>query len=288
MSADAYRSPEVRRKVIASYDALLAKWPIPFESRMLPASQGQTHVLVCGPAEAAPLVLLHGAGGNATMWFNVIAPLARIRRVFAFDIPGDVGKSAGAPMDTKTDGHVLWLEECFQALGLQRADICGASFGSWLGSRFALQHPEKVERLVMLSAPHLLPVRSGFILRAILASVMPTEGRIRAFYKHLSSPRGKRPPEEAMKDFILRWRSQKRTPPPVPMITDEDLSRLPRKTLLLLGKDESLFDPDRAAERVRNAAPQVQVNLIADAGHVLTIDQAEAVMERVLEFLEQG
>ncbi|WP_035601687.1 alpha/beta hydrolase [Haloferula sp. BvORR071] len=288
MSAAAYRSPEARHKVIASYDAILAKWPIPFESRVLPLSQGETHLLVCGAADLPPLILLHGAGGNATMWFNIIQPLAKIRRVFAFDIPGDVGKSGGAPMDTKTEGYAAWLEECFVALGLQRADVCGVSFGAWLGSRFALKHPGKVGALIMLAGPHLLPVKPGFIFRAIIASAIPTEGRIRAFYAHLSSPRGKRPPEEAMRDFILRWRSQQRTPPPVPMITDEELSRLPQRTLLILGKDEALFDPERAAERVRKAASQVRVELIADAGHVLTIDQAETVMKRVLEFLEQG
>jgi pimeloyl-ACP methyl ester carboxylesterase len=287
MSA-AYRSAEARRRVITSYDAILAKWPLPFESRMLPLSHGETHVLACGPEVAPPLVLLHGAGGNATMWLNVIAPLAKIRRVYAFDITGDVGKSAGEPLDTKSDGYAVWLDECFDALSLERADICGASFGSWLGCQFALKNPEKVQRLMMLAAPHLLPVKAGFIFRAILASIIPTEGRIRAFYEHLSSPRGKRPPEEAMKDFILRWRSQKRTPPPVPTIPDEELARLPQRTLLLLGKDETLFDPNRAAARVRKAAPQVQVDLVADAGHVLTIDQAEAVIGRVLEFLEQG
>ena len=286
--SSAYRSPEARRKVIASYDAILARWPVAFESRMLPVSQGETHVLVCGAEEAAPLVILHGAGGNATMWFNVIAPLAKIRRVFAFDIPGDVGKSGGEPMDTKGDGYIRWLAECFEALGLRSADLCGVSFGSWLGSNFALKYPEKVERLVMLAGPHLLPVKAGFICRAVLASVVPTEGRIRAFYRYLSSPRGKGPPEEAMRDFILRWRCQKRTPPPVPMMIDEELSRLPQRTLLLLGQDEALFDPEQAAERVRKAAPHVQVELIADAGHVLTIDQADVVMGRVLEFLEQG
>lgn len=286
--SSAYRSNEARNKVIASYDAILAKWPVPFESRMLSTAQGETHVLICGPETAPPLVLLHGAGGNATMWVNVIAPLAKIRRVFAFDIVGDVGKSTGTAMDTKGDGYASWLENCFDALGLQQADVCGASFGSWLGSRFALKYPERVGRLVMLAAPHLLPVKAGFFLRAILASVMPTEGRIRAFYRHLSSPRGKVPPEEAMQDFILRWRCQRKTPPPVPMISEGELSRLPQRTLLILGKDETLFDSDLAVERVRKAAPQVRVDLLADAGHVLTIDQADVVMGRVLEFLEQG
>lgn len=222
------------------------------------------------------------------MWFNAIARFAEHHRVLAFDIPGDMGKSEGAPMDPRTDEHADWLAECFAALGLERAAVCGASFGGWLGGRLALKYPERVERLVMLAAPHLLPVKMGFFLRAILATAVPSEKHIRGFYRYLSSPRGQRPPEEALVDFVLRWQSQRNTPPRVPIIRDEELARLPERTLLLLGCDEALFDPDQAAQRVRIAAPQVAVTMIRDAGHVLTIDQPEASVGRVLEFLRQG
>lgn len=285
-----YRSPEARAKVFASYDRILGAWPVAHESRWIPTAQGRTHVIACGPETAPPLVLLHGAGGNATMWFNAIALLAEKHRVFAFDIPGDLGKSEGAPLDPRTDAHADWLAECLAALGLERAAICGASFGGWLGCRFALKYPDQVKRLVMLAAPHLLPVKTGFFLRAILATVLPSAKHIRAFYRYLSSPRGQRPPEDAMADFVLRWQSQRHTPPRVPIITNEELARLPgpQRTLLLLGRDESLFDPVQAAERVRKAAPQIAVAFIVDAGHVLTIDQPQASLGKVLEFLKQG
>ncbi|QJE98848.1 alpha/beta fold hydrolase [Luteolibacter luteus] len=283
-----YRSPEARAKVFASYDRILAAWPVPHEILWLDAAQGRTHGIVCGPSGAAPLVLLHGAGGNATMWFNAIERLAARRRVYAFDIPGDLGKSEGAPMDPRSDAHADWLAACFARLGLQQAELCGASFGGWLGGRFALKYPAQVTALVMLAAPHLLPVKAGFFVRAVLATAMPSEKNIRGFYRYLSSPRGQQVPEEAMADFVLRWQSQRNTPPRVPIFTEEDLARLPERSLLLLGSDEALFDPLRAADRVRKAAPQVTVSILPGAGHVLTIDQPAAALGAVLDFLEQG
>lgn len=289
MKKDAvYRSQEARAKVFASYDRILAAWPLPHEILWLATAQGRTHGIACGPEGAPPLILLHGAGGNATMWFNAVTSLAARHRVFALDIPGDMGKSEGAPMDPRTDAHADWLAECLGALGLESAAICGASFGAWLGCRFALKYAEKVESLAMLAAPHLLPVKPGFFLRAILATALPKEKHIRRFYRYLFSPRGQRPPEQAMVDFVLRWQSQRHTPPRVPIIGDEELSRLPQRSLLLLGRDEPLFDPQRAAARVRKAAPQVAVSILPDAGHLLTIDQPEVALGAVLDFLKQG
>lgn len=287
--AQVYRTPDARAKVFASYDRIVEAWPVPHEDLWIASKKGKTHIITSGSDMGMPpLVLLHGAGGNATMWFNAVARLAKERRVLAFDIIGDLGKSEGAALDPATDAHADWLAECLDQLGIGQLDLCGASFGGWLGCRFALKYPQRVRRLVMLAAPHLLPVKAGFFLRAILATLVPTEPRVRAFFRYLSSPQGEPIPEAAMADFVLRWQSQSKTPPRVPIISDEELSRLPAETLLLLGKDEALFDPEKAAERVRTAAPRVKVLLIEHAGHVLTVDQPEASLGKVLEFLRQG
>jgi pimeloyl-ACP methyl ester carboxylesterase len=70
-----YKSPGGENAVMAQYDSALARWPIPYESRTLPTRHGNTFVIGCGETSVPPLVLLHGAGTNSTMWMNTTAPI---------------------------------------------------------------------------------------------------------------------------------------------------------------------------------------------------------------------
>jgi hypothetical protein len=59
-------------------------WPVPFEARDIPSRFGSTHLLICGPKEASPLVLLHCFLTSLTVWAHNIADLSRDHRVYAW------------------------------------------------------------------------------------------------------------------------------------------------------------------------------------------------------------
>ncbi len=88
-----FRTPEDEAKYMAAYDAVLALWPVPYESFDVPTRFGKTHVIASGPKEAQPLVLLHATSASATMWFSNIADLSRNYRTYALDTIGEPGKS---------------------------------------------------------------------------------------------------------------------------------------------------------------------------------------------------
>ncbi len=79
-----------------------------------------------------------------------------------------------------------------------------------------------------------------------------------------------------------------RLPPtvlPVPY-TDEELRSVKNTTLLLIGQQESLYDPVPALARARQLIPHIQAELIPHAGHELPMSQPEAVDQRILKFLK--
>ena len=88
-----FKTPEGQARYFAAYDATLALWPVPVESFDVPTRFGSTHIHVCGPENAPPLVLLPGQAVSSTMWYPNIAALSRAYRVYALDIIGDMGKS---------------------------------------------------------------------------------------------------------------------------------------------------------------------------------------------------
>ena len=57
-----YKSPEYKAKLMTIYDAKLAQWPVPYESVFVNTSYGKIHVIVSGPENAPPVLLIHASG----------------------------------------------------------------------------------------------------------------------------------------------------------------------------------------------------------------------------------
>ncbi len=98
--------------------------------------------------QGAPVVLLHaGAQFDHTMWDGQVQALARRHLVIRYDLRG-FGRSSrpSGPFSPTTD-----LLRVLETLGVERASLVGLGMGSGVAINFALQHPERVDRLVLAS-----------------------------------------------------------------------------------------------------------------------------------------
>ncbi len=282
----AYKSIKLRDKAIASYDDFLARWPIPYQAQTIMTRFGETHVMVSGSPQAKPLVLLHGGATNSTMWFHNIMALSSKFRVFAVDIIGEPGKSAGTRPSYKSDGHAHWLKDVFDALNIHAAAVCGLSLGGMLAWKFALLYPESVSSLALLSTTTLSRsnARLSLLLRAIFANLLPISFIAKNFLTYISASAAQWP-EWAVEGFIIQYQSYKFNFDAIQFISDNDLSKLPSKTLILIGQDEVLFDPLAVVSRINSMAPSIIVDIIPGAKHTISTDQPDLVNERLLKFL---
>jgi pimeloyl-ACP methyl ester carboxylesterase len=105
----------------------------------------------CAGRRGRPIVLIHGLGSSAETWAALIALLSKEFLVYAPDMPG-FGKTPLAPEGTNIRTHVLYLERFLDALGYPRVTLAGNSLGGWIATRFAVGHPERVERLFLLNS----------------------------------------------------------------------------------------------------------------------------------------
>jgi pimeloyl-ACP methyl ester carboxylesterase len=78
-------------------------------------NRGETFVVVSGPQDATPLLLLHGSGANATMWRDDFASWAQHFRTYAIDIIGEPGLSAPARPPLNSERLALWLDDVFDS-----------------------------------------------------------------------------------------------------------------------------------------------------------------------------
>ena len=105
-----------------------------------------------GPADGPVVVLLHGLASDSDTWDRAIPELARRGlRVIAVDLIGH-GRSDKPPSRYLLDDFAASLDAFFDAVGIASATVCGHSLGGAIAIHFGYHYPERVHRLVLVSA----------------------------------------------------------------------------------------------------------------------------------------
>lgn len=105
-----------------------------------------------GPADGEPVLLIHGLASDSGTWDLSFGPLCgRGLRVIAVDLLGH-GASDKPPTGYTLDDFADQLCGVYSALGLERATLCGHSLGGAVAVHFGYHHPDRVKRLVLVSA----------------------------------------------------------------------------------------------------------------------------------------
>jgi len=102
--------------------------------------------------DGEPLVLLHGGFGSVDMFGPNLELLAAGRRVIGVDLQSH-GRSPAADRPMRFEAMADDMAALIRGLGFERAAIMGFSLGGGVGLRTAIQHPDVVERLVLVSTP---------------------------------------------------------------------------------------------------------------------------------------
>jgi pimeloyl-ACP methyl ester carboxylesterase len=137
--------------------------------------------------DGPPVVLLHGQGGWAGMWLPVAADLVRTHRVIAPDLPG-LGAST-VPEGPPDAARVLaWLGALTERTCPEPPAIVGASLGASIAARFAIAHPDRLSRLVLVDAGSLARFRPapGVLLALVRFLARPTERTQQGFLRQVA------------------------------------------------------------------------------------------------------
>jgi pimeloyl-ACP methyl ester carboxylesterase len=136
---------DARRRLLAG---------VPVTERRLELAGVPTAVLEGG--DGPPLVLLHGSGEFAPMWLRVLPGLAATHRVVAPDLPGH-GASAAPPGPLDADRMLAWLGELLERTCPGPPVLVGRGLGGAVAARFAVEHGDRLDRLVLVDSFGLAP-----------------------------------------------------------------------------------------------------------------------------------
>ncbi|MEU5811678.1 alpha/beta fold hydrolase [Streptomyces sp. NPDC047718] len=286
-----YVNDTLRDRYFATCDVLLAMGaPIRSETDV-ETSFGTTHVYRYGPADPAaesrtPVVLIHGSGGCAAMWYPNTRALSAERPVYALDTPGDPGRSIQREPMWQPERAAQWLDEALEALGLDRVHLVGSSYGGWLVINQAHLRPGRLASVTALDPGGLEKVGLRFfvwIFASLFATFAPKALRPR-LARWLEQPVIVVPELRAwihagVKAFRIRR--------PAPRPLSEDALRSIRTPFyLIMGRRSLLLRPKRQLERVPRLVAGARAEIVAQTGHGPQIDHPELVNARMLTFME--
>ena len=100
-----------------------------------------------------PIVLIPGIQGRWEWMGPAVDALADRGRVITGSLPGDSGAIGAIDAAAGFDSYIAWLDELLTRADLERAALCGVSYGGWIALHYAAARPERVTTLTLASTP---------------------------------------------------------------------------------------------------------------------------------------
>ncbi|MDQ3983371.1 MAG: alpha/beta fold hydrolase [Actinomycetota bacterium] len=260
--------------------------------------------LVAGPANASPLLLIHGLGASKASWLTVLPQLARNHRVVAIDLPGfgSTSKPRGRYDAPWFATHVMSFME---VTDLRGALVAGNSMGGRVAMEIAMREPRLVRAIACIcpvaafyKRPFLWAARWSRPEAGILAPRLPRAYLMQQLRRLFSDPTRLHDDwyEAAIDDFLQTWRrpsarlaflqSLKNI-----YVEEPDgeagfwarLAKLRVPALYVYGRQDVLISPGFGS-RVAKALPAAKVEVWDDCGHAPQLEHPERTAETLLEF----
>lgn len=267
------------------------KKPIPGASLPFIQNQG-AKIYWDEQGQGSPILLIMGLGWPSYLWHRTRPVLALRFHTIAFDNRG-VGQSDIPPGPCSIALMASDAAAVLDAAGVERAHVFGLSMGGMIAQEFALQHPNRVESLILgCTAPGgTQAVRAeSVVTQHLFARGLTPEEFSRAMNPFIYDPGT--PQERIEADFILRkkWfaRPEAYMAQLQAILAWEAYSRLPRitaPTLVIHGESDRLVPPANG-KIIAGRIPGAKLVVIPNASHILGTDQPEAVHQAILNFLD--
>jgi pimeloyl-ACP methyl ester carboxylesterase len=247
-----------------------------------------------------PLILIPGFASGAWTWFRQTAELAKDFQVITFD-PRGIGKSK---IENSDDGKNLSLETfvldvltILNDLKIERAHILGASFGGFVAQEFALEFPERLNKLMLACTTfggkgHVKPDIE--ILRSFTPDPDLTVGeRIRKFIRPAFTDEFNAAHAEVV-EKVCRLRESNEVAEDVYLAqlqtafmfnSEARIDAIENETLVLAG-DQDRVVPVQNSFNLAEKLPAATLKIIENGSHMFFIENAAEFNQAVKEFLK--
>jgi pimeloyl-ACP methyl ester carboxylesterase len=254
------------------------------------------HYLEAG--HGAPVVLLHGLGGDGSRWGPNIEPLAKDFHVFALDQIG-FGESDKPLANYHTGMLVDFLVGFLKATGVPKASLVGNSMGAGVALYTAVHYPEMVDRIVLADGggfraagggAQTPPTPEALRRRELQNSV--TRDETREFFRILFHDKSLVTEKMVDEQLALRLRAaftitKMQEAGARGSLSEQEVRAVKAPTLVVWGKYDELANP-AGADRLEQTIPGARKVIIDNSGHMPQLERAGEFNKIVRDFLLAG
>lgn len=260
----------------------------------------RVHYQEAGDENAPPMILIHGFISSTLIWSEVFLPLAAAGfHVVAPDLPGYGYSEKPRDAEYTIASQARTVVGLMDRLGIEKAALVGASYGGAVAALIALDHPERVSRLVLVGAVSSdepkkkllmqlvrLPLVGDIVTPLFLGSRWVVRKRMEDVYQRLKLPVDEHKVEarhhlletanthRAMIRTVRRWHANR-------IAREAHLIRQP--TMLMWGEDDEHI-PIAEGLRLRDQMPNARLVVFRNCGHLPPQEYPKQFVGMVGEF----
>jgi 4,5:9,10-diseco-3-hydroxy-5,9,17-trioxoandrosta-1(10),2-diene-4-oate hydrolase len=249
------------------------------------------------------VILIHGIGAAVDSWASNINALAEKHRVYAIDLVG-FGRSDKPSVEYSLPFFAQYVKDFMETQNIDRASLIGWSLGGGVCLQFAIQFPERLDKLILLDSmgfgreTHLMfrlsaipfvgnilsrPSKKGtvrFLKECVFDNTLITDEIVELYYQFSALPGA----HAAWLNAVCSNASFGGVKKEVIQAFQDNLGAMIKPTLIIWGKQDRVL-PLKQAYIGESWIPNVRVHLIDDCGHCPQMEHPEEFNTRVLEFL---
>jgi 2-hydroxy-6-oxonona-2,4-dienedioate hydrolase len=266
-----------------------------FEVSYAPVGGSRTRVLRAGSGE--PVLCLHGTSGHFEAFIRNVPALSERYELHLLDMLGH-GYTDNRGGDLRIPRYVEHLLAYLDSRGIDQAHVIGESLGGWVAARLAVDHPDRVGRLILvapggtvadpavmerISTSTRRAVQSGdrSLTRSRLELLMYDKANVTDELVDVRHAIYHRPQFVAGIDHLLCLQEMdKRT---ADLLTDAQMARISSPTLIVWGA-QNPFGQVPEAEHMNAAIPGSRLEIFAECGHWPQHEHADRFNALALDF----
>ncbi len=276
--------------------------PQEVEESSVDVQGARMHFLHAG--SGSPIVLIHGLVGSSANWRGNIGALAQVADVYAID-QSNMGRSHRIPgLDASLEATADRIAAAMTALGLDAADIAGASHGGAVALTLAARHPERVRSLILFAPANPFSHVGDFLVRLYTTPPGRLIARLGPYlprrFQRWALARMYGDPARIAEGYLERHTDGLRIPGTMQHILAivdcwfADMAKLEATllriaqvpTLLVWGDRDPAVDPASAAP-LHSILRQSELRIVPTGGHILFEELPEESNRIMLDWLRR-
>jgi pimeloyl-ACP methyl ester carboxylesterase len=282
-----YKTEAGKQEVYSIYEEKMQDWPQDYLDIYVETAYGTVHVIALGNTGKKPILLLHAASMGAHSWAENLPPLVNNYRIYAVDNLGEGNKSQ--LQDTQNFPNnpqqvsALYASIC-DSLQIVSSPVIAASNGGFIGLSYAYYYPERVESLILLGPMGLTQISASTITMMTLPTMYPFQfvfDKTRLWVlgndNYVNSKYG-----DWFEAIITHTIPTLAAPVP---LTAEQKQSMEMPIMLFLGTRDPLVGDAEFAAETATVFPDITIEVL-DSAHMIAVEKAEYVNERITQFLD--